>query len=106
MKRILVVFLAVLFLLCVSGCSKELNDENFVAFFLELGTKDDPGADFDKVLDSYGWSAEDFETYVNKLIMDEGRVNRIRGILLEENMTTALAFQLFVVDQLEKRLER
>ncbi|MCK4594236.1 hypothetical protein KAU45_07025 [bacterium] len=93
-------FLAVLtaFLISLVGCGKELNDENFVDFWIEYMAAEDDEAE-EKVMDSYGWTEDELDAYIEGLAEDEERVEKIYEALMEKDEEAAFAFTFLVVPE-------
>jgi hypothetical protein len=90
MRNVLLIAVLTALLVGFTGCGKELNDGNFVNFWLEL-VKVDSQEEADKILDDYGWTDEEFETYFNELMADEERVDKLIVSIAEKNEDAAFA---------------
>ncbi len=74
-KSLPFVLLAALALL-IAGCGKELNDENFVDYWIasvNAGTEEDAAA----IADEYGWTTEEVDAYLEELGDDEDRAEKV-----------------------------
>jgi len=106
MKRILSCILAVLLLLGLSGCTKELNDENFADFWVDVGKQMRSGeiknmGDIIKLADDdYGWAEEDMNNYCYELMDDEERADNVIKAVVEkdEDIAFVLGQVLFPLD--------
>jgi|GEM_PF-4786699 len=96
MRNVLLIAVLTAFVLGFSGCGKELNDESFADFWVEYSAAADDTAQ-EKVMDSYGWSEEDLDAYVEDLSTDEERVQNLYEALKAKDENAALAFTFLIV---------
>jgi hypothetical protein len=98
MRNSLIIAALTALLLGLTGCGKELNDETFVDFWLEYTGAESDTAE-EEVMDSYGWTEDELDAYVEELSADEGRVQKMYEVLMEKDEEAALAFTFLVVPQ-------
>ncbi len=98
MRKLLFLAVFTALLLVFTGCGKELNDESFVDFWVEYTAAEGDVAQ-EKVMDSYGWTEEDLDAYIEGLTEDEERVGKIYEAMMEKDEEAAFAFTFLVVPE-------
>jgi hypothetical protein len=93
MRKILLLTVVLAVGLFFTGCGKELNDENFAAYWLEA-FKVENEADAQKLADDYGWTADDLNKYFEELKADEARADKVISSISETNKDAAFALEL------------
>jgi len=93
MRKILLLTVVLAVGLFFTGCGKELNDENFAAFWLEA-FKVETEADAQKLADDYGWTDEDMDKYFEELKADEPRADKLIESITEKNEDAGFALEL------------
>lgn len=93
MRKILLLTVVLAIGLFFTGCGKELNDENFAAFWLEA-FKVETEADAQKLADDYGWTDEDMDKYFEELKADEPRADKLIESITEKNEDAGFALEL------------
>jgi hypothetical protein len=93
MRKILLLTVVLAVGLFFTGCGKELNDENFAAFWLEA-FKVETEADAQKLADDYGWTDEDMDKYFEELKADEPRADKLIASINEKTEDAGFALEL------------
>ena len=93
MRKILLLTFVLAVGLLFAGCGKELNDENFAAYWLDA-FKVETEEDAQKLADDYGWTAEDMDKYFEELKADEARADKLIDSVAEKNEDAAFALEL------------
>ncbi|HUT99192.1 MAG TPA: hypothetical protein VM054_08965 [bacterium] len=93
MRKFLLLTFVVAVGLFFTGCGKELNDENFAAFWLDA-FKVENEADAQKLADDYGWTDEDMDKYFEELKADEARADKLIASISEKNEDAGFALEL------------
>jgi len=88
MKKLSIAVVVITGALLFTGCSRELNDENFVDFWLEAYKGEE---DVQKLRDDYGWTAEDMSNYFEELKGDEERADKLIEAVAEKDEDAAFA---------------
>jgi len=93
MRKLLLLTFVIAVGLFFTGCGKELNDENFAAFWLEA-VEVESEADAQKLADDYGWTDEQMEKYFEELKADEERADKLIDSVAEKNEEAAFALEM------------
>jgi len=93
MRKFLLLALVAAVGLFFTGCGKELNDENFAAYWLEV-FKVENEADAQKLLDDYGWTAEDMDKYFEELKGDQERADKLIDSISAKDAVAASTLEL------------
>ncbi len=93
MRKFLALTLIVAFGLIITGCGKELNDENFVEFWIKSYNIENE-EEAQKVADEYGWSQEDMDNYYDELADDPDRAEKVVDMVAEKDEDAAFVLAM------------
>ena len=93
MRKTLMFVLAAVLGLMLTGCGKELNDENFVAYWLDSYDVTNE-EEAQKVADEYGWSGEELDDYFVELEDDEERAEKVIDMVAEKDEAASFALAM------------
>ncbi len=93
MRKFLLLALVAAIGLFFTGCGKELNDDNFVDYWVDLFNVENVD-DAEKIADDYGWSGEDLDKYFEELMEDEERADKVIEAIEEKDEDAAWALEM------------
>ncbi len=93
MRKFLLLALVAAIGLFFTGCGKELNDDNFVDYWVDIFNVESVD-DAEKIADEYGWSGEDLDAYFEELMEDEERGDAVIEAIEEKDEDAAWALEL------------
>ncbi|MCK4595073.1 hypothetical protein KAU45_11265 [bacterium] len=93
MRKFLLLALVAAIGLFFTGCGKELNDDNFVDYWVDIFNVESV-EDAEKIADDYGWSGEDLDKYFDELMEDEERADAVIEAIEEKDEDAAFALEM------------
>lgn len=93
MRKFLLLALVAAIGLFFTGCGKELNDDNFVDYWVDIFNVESVD-DAEKIADDYGWSGEDLDAYFDELMEDEERADKVIEAIEEKDEDAAWALEM------------
>ncbi len=93
MRKFLLLALVAAIGLFFTGCGKELNDDNFVDYWVDIFNVESV-EDAEKIADDYGWSGEDLDKYFDELMEDEERADAVIEAIEEKDEDASFALEM------------